>query len=81
MTPNAAFNSGNQSDPPAATVKEEEPIGYRWEDEEDWGSLEVRTEVQVDPDSLVTLESDIQVPEACPSKAMIPPASCLSLSN
>ncbi|XP_067104118.1 N-terminal kinase-like protein isoform X3 [Osmerus mordax] len=54
MTPNAAFNSGNQSDPPAATVKEEEPIGDRWDDEEDWGSLEVRTEepekVPADPD-------------------------------
>lgn len=41
MTHHAASSRANQPQTHEATDNDDEPIGDRWDDEEDWGSLEV----------------------------------------
>lgn len=41
LTPHAASSRAKQSQPLEATDNDDEPIGDRWDDDEDWGSLEV----------------------------------------
>lgn len=42
MSHHAASSRANQSQSLEVTDNDDEPIGDRWDDEEDWGSLEVR---------------------------------------
>lgn len=42
MSHHAASSRANQSQSLEVTDNADEPIGDRWDDEEDWGSLEVR---------------------------------------
>lgn len=41
LTHHAASSSANQSQALEVADKDEEPTGERWDDEEDWGRLEV----------------------------------------
>lgn len=42
LTHHAASHRANQSQTLEVTDNDDEPIGDRWDEEEDWGSLEVR---------------------------------------
>lgn len=50
LTHHTASSHANQSQTLEITANEDEPKGDRWDDEEDWGSLEEPEKVQNDPD-------------------------------
>lgn len=41
LTPRAASSQANQSQSLRVTDNDDEPIGERWDEDEDWGRLEV----------------------------------------
>ncbi|KAM3866510.1 N-terminal kinase-like protein, partial [Diretmus argenteus] len=49
LTHHAASNRANQSQPLEATDNDAAPTAERWDDEEDWGSLEDPEKAQTDP--------------------------------
>ncbi|XP_037635694.1 N-terminal kinase-like protein [Sebastes umbrosus] len=50
VTNHAASSRANQSKTHEVTGKNDEPIGDRWDDEEDWGSLEDPEKAHTEPD-------------------------------
>ncbi|KAK9518178.1 hypothetical protein VZT92_023491 [Zoarces viviparus] len=54
VTDHAASSHANQSQTHELTVNDEEPIGDRWDEEEDWGSLEAPEKTPTEPDDWST---------------------------
>ncbi|KAM9357381.1 N-terminal kinase-like protein [Symphorus nematophorus] len=50
LTHHAASSRANQSQTLEVTDNDDEPIGDRWDEEEDWGSLEEPEKTQTEPD-------------------------------
>eukprot|EP00064_Thunnus_orientalis_P009858 superscaffoldBa00001277_g9884 len=54
LTHHAASSRANQSQTPEVTDNDDEPIGDRWDDEEDWGSLEDPEKAHTETDDWTT---------------------------
>ncbi|XP_010781282.1 N-terminal kinase-like protein [Notothenia coriiceps] len=63
VSPPAASNHANQSQTHEVMDKKEEPIGDRWDEEEDWGSLEDPEKAHTEPDDWNTDWSGTSAPK------------------